>query len=357
MSTSAVAHSLSRNVRSPRHLTVLCLVLLCQATVPIASLTAAESDSRKSDALQRIFSGGIPTSPDELRLMEVHQRQLVDRVTPTIVGIQIGESQGSGVIISPDGYVLTAAHVAVEPNLAARITLSDGRSFTGKTLGMNRGTDAGLIKIINQPGVTNPTTWTYADMGDTTALQPGTWCVAFGHPGGYQAGRLPVVRVGRVLSINNLSLQTDCALVGGDSGGPLFDMQGKVIGIHSRIGADITKNLHVPVNTYRATWDRLAQGESWGNILQVVGRPVIGVHGVQQVERAEIETVVPGFPAERAGIRAGDIIVRFAGQPVEDFPSLKRLVDESNPGEQVPVEVLRDSKRLQLMIVIGTPAG
>ena len=328
------------------------------AAAPVAPLTAAaEPDSCGSDALQRIFAGGIPTSADELRLMEVHQRQLVDKVTPTIVGIQVGESQGSGVIISPDGYVLTAAHVAVKPNLAARITLSDGRTFTGRTLGMNRGTDAGLVKIASQTEEANPPNWPHADMGDTRALQPGAWCVAFGHPGGYQAGRLPVVRVGRVLSMNDLSLQTDCALVGGDSGGPLFDMEGKVIGIHSRIGADITKNLHVPVNTFRTTWDRLAQGESWGNILQVVGRPVIGVHGVEEVERAEIEEVVPGFPAERAGIRVGDIIVRFAGHPVKDFPSLKQLVNESEPGERVAVEVLRDNKRIQLTMVIGTPAG
>jgi serine protease Do len=342
----------------PTRLAAVALMLCTYIVLPFASLSkAADLESWQTEAVQRIYAGGVPSSPDELRWMEVHQQNLVKRLSPTIVNIAVGESQGSGVIISPDGYVLTAAHVAVKPNLGCRITLHDGRELAGRTLGMNKSIDAGLVKIVDRPDADESIRWPFAEMGNVSQLSNGAWCLAFGHPGGYQIGRRPVVRFGRVLSINHRSLQTDCALVGGDSGGPLFDMRVQVIGIHSRIGADITKNLHVPVNTYRATWDRLAQGESWGNLLQLVGPPMIGVLGVQEVERAEVEKVMPGLPAERAGIQVGDVIVRFNKQQVKDFPALRRLVGQSEPGEEVRVEVLRGNRRVQLTIIIGTSAG
>jgi S1-C subfamily serine protease len=318
---------------------------------------AAEVEDQHVTALQRIYAGGVPRSSAELRWMESYQQQLVEKLSPTIVNIAVGESQGSGVIISPDGFVLTAAHVAVKSNISCRITLHDGREFNGRTLGMNKGIDAGLVKIDEQPADAALTEWPYAQMGSVAELSNGAWCLAFGHPGGYMMGRHPVVRFGRVLSVNHRSLQTDCALVGGDSGGPLFDMNGRVIGIHSRIGADIAKNLHVPINTFRTSWDRLAKGESWGNFMQLVGPPMIGVLGVQNVDRAEVEKVMPGLPAERAGIQVGDIIVRFNGQAVRDFQSLKRLVSDCEPGEEVPVDVLRDNRRVQLTIIVGTSAG
>ncbi len=149
---------------------------------------------------------------------------------------------------------------------------------------MNKSVDAALLKI--EPPVLRdkPVEWPYAEMGDTADLTPGSWCMALGHPGGYQDDRRPVVRFGRILSINRSVMESDCKLVGGDSGGPLFDMTGRVIGIHSRIGSKVTKNLHVPVNNYRADWERLARGNSWGSLLDVSGRPVIGVLGEKEIQ-------------------------------------------------------------------------
>ena len=92
-------------------------------------------------------------------------------------------------------------------------------------------------------------------------LNSSAWCIAIGHPGGYKLGRTPVVRVGRILDVGKAMIQTDCTLVGGDSGGPLFDMFGRVIGINSRIGPNINYNIHVPVDTYHDTWDKLVV---WG---------------------------------------------------------------------------------------------
>ena len=102
-------------------------------------------------ALQRIYSSGVPTSVDELRLMDEHQRALVQRLLPVTVGLEIGPTQGSGVIVSADGYILTAAHVAGEANRNVWVLTSDGRRLRGKTLGLNRGMDAGLIKIDDVP--------------------------------------------------------------------------------------------------------------------------------------------------------------------------------------------------------------
>src|SRR5262249_36407529 len=144
----------------------------------------------------------------------------------------------------------------------------DGKRVKGKTLGQNVGIDSGMIKIVEEG------TYPFVDMGTSGDLKKGQWVISCGHPGGYKQGRTPVVRLGRVLDSTNMIIRTDCTLVGGDSGGPLFDMNGKVIGIHSRIGPTLQSNIHVPVDTYRETMDRLVAGESWGG---APGRPYLGL--------------------------------------------------------------------------------
>lgn len=176
-----------------------------------------------------------------------------------------------------------------------------------------------------------------------------------GHPGGYQRGRKPVLRFGRVLHNEKSVVVTDCALVGGDSGGPLFDMQGKVIGINSRIGGALTSNMHVPVNTYRDDWDRMIAGEAWGSTAGE--RPFIGVQGDTESEKALIAAVYPDTPAEKAGIKPGDIITQFDGQPIKDFAELRALVGEKKPGDEVEIQVLRDDKMVTFKLVVGKLGG
>ena len=186
--------------------------------------------------------------------MDQHQQELVEKVTAVTVGLQIGPTQGSGVLVSKEGHVLTAAHVAGRAGLEVRVIMPDGRKYRGTTLGMNKGVDAAMLKINRQLRDGEEIAWPYASMGQAAELEPGSWCLALGHPGGYQTDRQPVVRFGRVLSTNKMVITTDCKLIGGDSGGPLFDMEGNVIGIHSRIGTKVTKNLHVPIDNYRINW-------------------------------------------------------------------------------------------------------
>lgn len=329
--------------------------------VPAAQAEETLADSTTLPvALQHIYASGVPHSLDELRLMDEHQRALVERLQPVTVGIGIKSTQGSGVIISADGYVLTAAHVAGEANRQVDIMTSDGRTWSGMTLGMYKTLDAALIKITaashgagDEQSAAEEQTWPYAAMGDSANLRPGSWCLALGHPGGFQPDRQAPVRFGRVLTVNKRVIETDCILIGGDSGGPLFDMEGRVVGVHSRIGVGLTKNLHVPVHAYQDNWKRLARGESWGDLRELTGPPRIGVKGEPGVVEARIFQVLPASPAEAAGLRSGDLVVRVGDEGVSTFDDLKQSVARLNPGDDVTVIVLRGTERKEFTVIIG----
>ncbi len=307
-----------------------------------------------SPHLAAIYTGDVPKSIGDLQQMSAYQQALVSQVTPTTVAVQVGATQGSGVIITPDGYVLTAAHVAHQPGLQARLILSDGRMVRGTILGMNKDMDAGMIKIDATASEQNSGPWPFAPMGSASVLKPGSWCLALGHAGGYQKDRgEPAVRFGRILAIQRKVIETDCTLVGGDSGGPLFDMQGKVIGIHSRIGNSLAKNMHVPVDTFRQTWDRLADGQTWGSLLSIIGRPIIGVYGPENSDDPRIGGIMPGSPAEYAGLKTGDVITTFAGRQVKSFTQLKQLVDKREPGDEVVIQLKRNGQTIVVKLVMG----
>ncbi len=322
----------------------------------VATSTQAEEVSVSSLAdtsetrLSSLLNGeATPTGLEDMRAIQSHQQDLIKSVLATTVAVQVGAAQGSGVIISPDGFVLTAAHVSGEPGKTARLVLHDGTSITGTTLGVFRTLDAGLIKI-NQPR--RQRLWEHSAMGDSTQVKPGQWCLVLGHPGGFQPDRPPVARMGRVLSVNdNSTITTDCTLIGGDSGGPLFGMDGKVIGVNSRIGNPLTVNLHVPINTFRDEWDRLARSDSWGH---TPGRePFIGVQGEPESNDPIIHRVFPGTPAAEAGLLPGDRVLRFAGRPVTDFTTLQEYVSDEEPKNRVTIVIKRGERSLELQLVIG----
>jgi serine protease Do len=293
-----------------------------------------------------------PESSADLRAMQLHYRQLARKVIPCTVGLLVGQAQGSGVIISPDGYVLTAGHVSSQADRNVMVILQDGRTVRGKTLGANHGIDSGLIKISDK----NPDggDWPFADVARSKPIKPGEWCMATGHPGGYQRGRTPVVRIGRILTNSSGAISTDCTLVGGDSGGPLFDMEGRVIGIHSRIGGPLSANFHVPADTYRETWDRLATNQVWGGRLKLprAGGPYVGVNGEGENE-CRITRVTENSPAAAAGIKIGDVVKTFGGKPIRSYEELGEFVARQKPGDKVKLEIMRGQQSLTLELTVG----
>jgi serine protease Do len=328
----------------PGILVVLSLALCLLPARPF--VRAAESDAPKDVA--------------KLREMQQQLQAVAKKVIPATVAVQIGAAMGSGVIVSEDGYVMTAGHVSGKPGRKVEVILHDGRRVTGQTLGANYGIDAGLLKI------TDEGKYPYVDKGAIEDLHEGQWCIATGHPGGYQNGRPPVVRLGRILAKRDRLLVTDCTLIGGDSGGPLFDLTGNVIGINSRIGGPLSANIHVPISTFLVTWDRLAKGESWGSPGDLhrdgeggppVGAPYLGVTADRSAGDAKITGVTPGSPAEKAGLMAGDVIKKFADSAISDFASLSKLVREKKPGDKISVEVLRGDATITLELILGTYGG
>jgi len=299
----------------------------------------------------------VPSNIAELRAMQKRVQEVVKKVMPCTVGVQIGGSAGSGVIVSEDGYVLTAGHVSGKPGQDAWLIMPDGRRIKGKTLGANTGIDSGLIKI------TEEGKWPFVEMGESSNLEKGQWVFSLGHPGGYRSGRTPVLRVGRIVNPTDTFIQTDCTLVGGDSGGPLFDLDGKVIGIHSRIGLSIAFNIHVPVDTYRNTWERLAKGETWGSMFTASSTPprkeeALTIEGVElRFLQGDviIGKIAPGSIAEKAGLKLRDRLAKVDGQSFTNIDEMNKILAKKKAGEEVTLDVVRNGESLKLKVQLSKP--
>ncbi len=260
-----------------RHFLPYSATLLLCGGVFMGFVAAQTDDGKKTSAKllplpRAIQKNTTPNSIDELRAMEQHTQKVIDKVMPAVVGVRVGPGQGSGVIIDDEGHILTAGHVSGTPGKVAFVVLADGTTLRAKTLGQYKSIDSGMVQIEmdnkDNKDKLKDKKLPFLEMGKSSELVKGQWVLGIGHPGGFRKNRPPVVRVGRILHADSFVIQTDCTLVGGDSGGPLFDMQGRVVGIHSRIGGfTITENMHVPVDTFRTTFDKLARGESWGKKL------------------------------------------------------------------------------------------
>ncbi|MEM6689438.1 MAG: trypsin-like peptidase domain-containing protein [Planctomycetota bacterium] len=300
--------------------------------------------------LKDVFElGGEPKSIETFLTLEKQQQTVARMSSACTVSVQIGRSQGCGVIVTSSGYVLTAAHVAMRPGKFAQITLSDGRVVRGRTLGMNRYVDAGLMKI--EAGQNQGRPWPHASLGKSREVIEGAWCVAMGHPGGFDIGRPPVPRIGRVLHVSPAAIETDCALIGGDSGGPLFDLSGRLIAIHSRIGNDLSENLHVPIDHYDLHWARMQKGEAYGFLAGF--KPILGVKGTGDGFGAVIDIIVEDGPAEKAGLKPNDRIEKFGDFEVKTFDDLKSAVSDTMPGERVIIRFSRKGQTIETLVEIG----
>ncbi|HUO10784.1 MAG TPA: trypsin-like peptidase domain-containing protein [Phycisphaerae bacterium] len=328
----------------------------------------AYSTEARHDITQLPAAPIVPNGVADLRAIQSRVEAVVKEALPATVAILLDDGQGSGVIVSRDGYVLTAGHVSGKPGQPVTIVLANGKELRGKALGANNNIDSGMVKIIDKPPTKSG--FPFVPLGSAKELKAGQWVVALGHPGGYRADRPPVVRLGRVLLATHQLMGTDCPLINGDSGGPVFDLDGRLIGINSRIGATTTTNIHVPIDTFEETWDRLAKGEEWGGATGFLARhgfggdgesipadgAALGIRG-NDVEGGGPGTIVTrvksGTAAEKAGLHVGDIVLAIDGRKINGVDALVDKVNEHSPGDVVTLTVLRGGKSLELKATLG----
>ncbi|MCO6046850.1 trypsin-like peptidase domain-containing protein [Aeoliella sp. ICT_H6.2] len=304
------------------------------------------------EEVEKVLTQRYPKNTSDLKVIQKQTQRVIDHVRPAVVSVRVGAAFGSAVIVSPDGLVLTAGHVVGKPGMPVTFIFEDGSTARGKTLGMFREIDSGMMKI------TDPGPWPYVKMAEENNLKTGEWVVVMSHPGGFDPERTPPVRLGRVLFANDRVISTDCTLVGGDSGGALFNMHGDVVGINSRIGRRITDNFHVPIGTYHDTWDRLVAGESWGAPLggteeQAEARPLLGAAGNPNEPECKLSQVFPGMPADRAGLKVGDIVRSFNGEEVGTFDDLSKKVYSCQPGDTIKLLIARGEETKDVELRLG----
>lgn len=273
--------------------------------------------------------------------------------------------QGSGFIINADGSILTNAHV-VDRADRVTVTLKDGRQFDGEVLGVDEVTDMALVKIETRNDLP------VAPLGDSDAVQVGDWAIAVGNPLGLDN----TVTLGIVSTLNRSSsavgipdkrldfIQTDAAINPGNSGGPLLNERGEVIGINTAIRANAMGiGFAIPINKAKAILPQLANGEQ-------VDHPYLGVQIatltpelakqnnddpnssvlLPEVNGALVVAVVPNSPAANAGIRRGDVVLQVDSQTITSADQLQRVVENSNVGQALRVQVRRGDRTQQLTV-------
>ena len=268
------------------------------------------------------------------------------------------QSLGSGFFISNDGYILTNAHV-VETAEEITVKLNDKREFKAKVIGSDRRTDVALIKIDGSglPAVR---------FGDPNRLKVGEWVVAIGSPFGFEntvtAGI--VSAKGRSLPQENFVpfIQTDVAVNPGNSGGPLFNMRGEVVGINSQIysrtGGFMGLSFAIPIDVANdiaqqlRTAGKVTRGRI-GVVIQPITKELAESFGLPRPAGALVNSVEKGGPAEKAGIESGDVILRFDGKAVSSSEDLPRIVGATRPGNKVTVQLWRNKAAREVQVVVA----
>ncbi len=309
-------------------------------------------------------AGMVPGMPDLEGLPPIF-REFFERSIPQMPPQQRrpqereAQSLGSGFIISADGYVLTNNHV-VEGADEIIVRLSDRSELEAELVGTDPRTDVALLKV---KGKDLP----YVKLGSSSELKVGEWVVAIGSPFGfdYSVTAGIVSAKGRSLPNENYVpfIQTDVAINPGNSGGPLFNLDGEVVGINSQIftrsGGFMGLSFAIPVDVAMEVADQLkAQGKvsrGWlGVVIQEVNKDLAESFGLDKPAGALIAQVMPDGPAAKGGLRDGDIILRFNGKEIVRSGDLPHAVGRVKPGTSASVEVVRQGKRQQLQVTVGS---
>ena len=289
------------------------------------------------------LTGGTPSGLGEMVRIQQRVQAVLEPCRLATVGIDGG---GTGVIVSRDGFILTAAHVSVISGRPFAVTLSDGRRVKATSLGLNRFADAGLVKIDDSGD------WPFVPLARHGQRLAGDWCFALGHSSGIDLERGAVLRVGRLIGSHALVMRTDCHLIGGDSGGPLFNLKGQVIGIHSRVSEEIDDNYHSPIEAFIRHWQLFLDGEEIEASIDPEGG-FLGVRSELSLYGAAIREVVDGTPAAVSPLKTGDVISKVGGVPVFHSEELGWALRRHRPGTTIPIEIFRENRSMHFQVKLG----
>jgi putative serine protease PepD len=327
----------------------LAAALLVAGGVAVGDLTGSDPASRPTAAAPLpAAGGGAAPRTDAGRVYAA--------AADGVVAVQVGGGSGTGFVIDDRGTIVTNAHVVGQSTQASVRFGDSGATVDAEVLGSDPSTDLAVLRVDpSRVGTLHPLT-----LADSDNVRVGDEVVAIGHPFGLDRTATAgiVSGLGReIQSPNGFSIdeviQTDAAINPGNSGGPLVDGRGRVVGVNSQIatsgagGGNVGVGFAVPANTVREVVPRLASG-------QTIERPYLGLTTAAGSAGVEVQAVTPGGPAQRAGLRAGDVVVSVDGHAVSEPGDVTDALDGKEPGDSVQVELERDGSRQQLDITLGT---
>jgi serine protease Do len=296
-----------------------------------------------------------PESRNDLNALQAALLAAMPKAQAATVCIDLGDGSGSGVIVNAEGLVMTAAHVSTGVGKDVTVIMPDGSKLKAETLGLDSDTDAALIRITEK--LPEGGTFPFVEVNKANDTKLGDWVFSLGHSGGFDKERGAVSRIGRLVCVANTTIQTDGALIGGDSGGPLFDMDGCLIGIHSRVGAVVGVNMHVPVSVFTDHWDRMLKSEFIGEgpfaKKPKKGKGFLGVATKDVEGGIEVSKVGKKSPAEDAGIKEGDLLRTLNGEKLHSREKLQSILAELAEGDKLTFGITRDGKDETINLKLG----
>ncbi|HEX6715351.1 MAG TPA: trypsin-like peptidase domain-containing protein [Thermoleophilaceae bacterium] len=300
----------------------------------------------------------------EAEALDAYSRVVIstaERVAPSVTNLRVTRrtrngrmpaGAGSGVVLTPDGFILTSAHVVAGPGRGGRAALTDGRELSFRVIGSDPFSDLAVLRA-------DADDLTAAELGDAEALKVGQLVIAVGNPNGFESsvtagvvsalGRSLPARSGRTVRFVDNVIQTDAALNPGNSGGALADSTGRVIGINTAV-AGVGLGLAVPINeaTRRVIGALMTEGRVRRAYLGIAGgpRPLPPQARARYGRKSAVEVseVVPDSPADTAGIRGEDLLLEVAGTVIERVEDLQRLMGADLIGQRIEITLLRQGR-------------